>query len=505
MRAHRAVWLILSLLGCRGVEAPPAPPDLLVFLAPGLRADAAGQPGAEAALLAPFGDRPLRRFTAAHAQSVSGWVSQGSLLSGRYPAAIPLCGLVSAEPEAPQPWCSRPPEALPTLPRVLGLYGYRSAHIQTGPGPHTAMELGFDTRHVLETVEGRTDFEALGGLLTELMAAPEPLLAVVVMPDLEVQQRPRLREAMGLPGEPSRCEQGGRRAGRPRLDGRPGVPEAAAPLQPGSGEGARPELQPSCPPDRWDPAVDGLPGPSAPVYPWSELDRDRVAAIYRQEAAWLGRSLYGLVDRAPGEPLVVISALHGLDLGELSGSSPAPKALASHELLLDRTLRVPLVLLGPGVREELVAQPVELLDLMPTLASLAGAVSPSGLPGEDLLAPGFTLDPSATAYAAFGDMLYLRQGPWAASLRTLSHQATALDPALTEALSRPLADPAFHLHQVLDDPLQQRELKSEQPALAEQLRERMRARREGPAAPPEALRGTEGFLELRLQGSEGYW
>jgi hypothetical protein len=508
VRVSSALLLSLTLAGCRAVEAPAGPPDLLVFLAPGLRADPPGQAGAEAAFLEPFAGRPQLRFTAAHAQSVSGRVSLGSSLTGRYPAAIPLCGLVSGDRdgEGEQPWCSQLPAETPTLPGVLGLYGYRSVYIQTGPGAHAGLARGFDAVLELAPVSGQTDFGALAERLTGLRDAPEPLLAVVVMPDLEVQARPRLRQAMGLPGEPSLCEQGGLRAGQPRLDGQPGVPEAVTPVEPSDQSGGGPDLQPSCPPDRWDPAQDGLPGEPVPAFPWGEIDRERVLSVYAQEAARLGRGIAAsLDDGAPGAWLV-LSSLHGLDLGEVSGSPPAPKAFAHHELLLDRTLRVPLIFMGPGVLESVeVAQPVELLDLMPTLTGLAGATPPAGLTGQDLLAADFELDASATAYAAFGDMIYLRQGPWAASLRTLSHQASALDPALTDALARPLEDGAYRLHRVGSDPLQQREMKAEQPALAEQMRASMHALRTGPAAPPEALRSPEGFLELRLQGSEGYW
>jgi len=502
-------WLpvIALLAGCAQEPAGSQDqPDILVILVPGLRADAPGVPGAEAAFLEAFGDRPMRRFTAAYAQSVSEWVSTGSLLTGRYPGSIPLCGRVSAAAGDGQPWCTELPAELPTLPRVAGLYGYRSAMMTMGNVVVPGANAGFRAVHVAPAVDGRTDVEHLIELLDAHTGAPEPLMAMVVSPDLDVQGRPDLRGSIGLPAEPSACEQRVQQAGRPRLDGRAGTRDATSPLEPAAVTASSPSLEPRCTLDTWDPAADGMPGEAVPAYPWGTLDRDRVVAVYTAEAARLGQDLARAIDSLEHQPWVIITSPHGLDLGEVSGSLPAPKAFATHRLLLDRTLRVPLVIIGPDVTASSdLGQPVELVDLMPTLASLAGAVPPAGLPGQDLLAPDFAPDPSATAYAEFGDMLWLRQGPWALTLRTLNHQATALDPALTEAAARPVDDPVFHLHRVDRDPLQETGLKTEQPALAEQLRTLMHATRSGPAAPPEDLAGSERLLELRLQGSEGYW
>ena len=82
------------------------------------------------------------------------------------------------------------------------------------------------------------------------------------------------------------------------------------------------------------------------------------------------------------------------------------------DILVDRTLHVPLALVGPAdappARVE--EQVVELVDLMPTFLAKAGAVPPASIPGQDLLSASFSADPAATAYAEFGDMLAVRQG-----------------------------------------------------------------------------------------------
>jgi hypothetical protein len=492
------VLACLSSVACAPTE--PVPPDVLVVLVPGLRADAAGQPGAEAAFLAAFDGWPRRRFTAAHAQSASAWVSLGSLLTGRYPGAIPLCGRVSDDPGTEQPWCSTLPPDLPTLPGVLELYGYRTAILassSTGAPPHAE---GFQRSLLVEPQGGRSDWTALAHQLADLRGGPEPLFAVLLLDDLAVQRRPDLRQAIGLSAQPSPCELGGQRPGHPRADGGAGV-EVGPDDRP-------PESALSCRPDRWDPAEDGLPGEPVHSWPWGELDPARVREVYAEEAAALGRGVAGLLGDplAPDAPRVVLSALHGISLGESSGSEPVPKAFAWSGLLLDRTLRVPLVMLGYGPPSPVpVAQPVELIDLLPTLLARTEARIPAGLSGRDLLAPGATVDPASVAYAEYGDMLYLRQGPWALTMRTVSHRGTALDPALTAGLEQPVTDGSYRLHNVLMDPFQERDRKAEQPALAEQLRALMAATRTGPAAPPDDPGTAARLLELRLQGSEGYW
>jgi len=502
-------WLLglVLALGSSCHRPEPLPPDLLVFLVPGLRADTAESPSAEAAFLAPFEPEPLRRFTAAYAQSASPWVSLGSMMVGRYPSAIPLCGRVGKLALAEQPWCSTLPETRPSLPEILRLYGYHSALIQSGPGDSAELGDRFGEVQVLPAIDGRSNWAALGLRLEALWERPEPVFAVVVLGDLAVQDRPDLRQDMGLPGQPSRCEQAAQRLGHPRLDGGPGVEEATSPVEPGKLSPAGPVIEPSCTLDTWDPTVDGLEGPPVPSYPWGTVELDRVRSVYADEAARVGQGIHGLLavrDPSP-EPWVVLAGLHGISMGEVSGVQPMPKTFACAQLLLDRTVRVPLAFMGPGVAAADLTQPVELLDLMPTLLARTEALPPALLPGQDLLAPGFALDASAAAYAEFGDMLYLRQGAWSLTLRTVSHRGTALDPSLTARLQQPVADSAFHLYRVDRDPFQQRELKAEQAAMAKQLRQRMIDIRIGPGAPPEELMDAERSMELRLQGSEGYW
>lgn len=106
---------------------------------------------------------------------------------------------------------------------------------------------------------------------------------------------------------------------------------------------------------------------------------------YEGEIAFADQQLGRLVaalDARAGDPVVVVTADHGEGLGD--GGEP------THGFLLhDPTVRVPLVLAGPGVtwgaREERVVSHV---DIAPTLLALAGLPVPASLPGRDLRAGG---------------------------------------------------------------------------------------------------------------------
>ena len=130
----------------------------------------------------------------------------------------------------------------------------------------------------------------------------------------------------------------------------------------------------------------------------------------------------------------VLSALHGLSVGEDSGCrSPEQLRANSHIVLLDRTLRVPLLVYGPSPAGQTMTidDPVELIDIVPTFTALAGAVPPAGLDGSDLLGE---VDPEGVAYAEFGDMLALRHRGTLLTFRSQLHGVTSADPRLTDRL-----------------------------------------------------------------------
>jgi arylsulfatase A-like enzyme len=77
------------------------------------------------------------------------------------------------------------------------------------------------------------------------------------------------------------------------------------------------------------------------------------------------------------DTIVVLWSDHGWHLGE--------KGISGKNSLWDRSTRVPMIFAGPGIAKGAVSpEPVELLDLYPSLADLAGLPAPDGLQGLSL-------------------------------------------------------------------------------------------------------------------------
>jgi choline-sulfatase len=77
--------------------------------------------------------------------------------------------------------------------------------------------------------------------------------------------------------------------------------------------------------------------------------------------------------------LVVVASDHGEAFGEHG-------EIGHSVLVYDTTLRVPLVIAGPGVRPTIVAEPVSLVDVMPTLLELSGTSPAAPVDGVSLAA-----------------------------------------------------------------------------------------------------------------------
>ncbi len=95
--------------------------------------------------------------------------------------------------------------------------------------------------------------------------------------------------------------------------------------------------------------------------------------------AELGRLLKAIDQRddAP-RTAIVVAGDHGEGLGE--------HGEATHGMLLfDSTLRVPLIVVAPGMSPAVRSNPVSLVDIAPTLLALAGQPSDAALPGTSLL------------------------------------------------------------------------------------------------------------------------
>jgi arylsulfatase len=114
----------------------------------------------------------------------------------------------------------------------------------------------------------------------------------------------------------------------------------------------------------------------------------------------------GFLDRA----VVAVTADHGEEFGDHGG-------LLHRNHLYDELLRVPLILAGPGIPSGRVEEKmVGLVDLAPTLLSLAGIAPRVRMEGSDLRDPAFRGD---TLFAQYGNLRYaLRTRRWKYILTT---------------------------------------------------------------------------------------
>ena len=100
----------------------------------------------------------------------------------------------------------------------------------------------------------------------------------------------------------------------------------------------------------------------------------------REWDAELARLLVGLDALGVRDStLVVVTADHGEEFQEHG-------RLTHGSHLYDETVRVPLVIAGPGIQPERRADLAQGIDLFPTLAMRLGLATPAGLPGRDLFA-----------------------------------------------------------------------------------------------------------------------
>jgi arylsulfatase A-like enzyme len=134
----------------------------------------------------------------------------------------------------------------------------------------------------------------------------------------------------------------------------------------------------------FDPHFDYL-----PHAPWTSFG-DGAADRYDQEIAFtdaeIARVLAFLERGGKGErTFVVFTADHGEEFGDHGG--------IFHETCFEEVVRVPLAIRGPGLAPSTRDDPVDQVDLLPTLLGLVGATLPMPLPGRDLFSDSFPSKP----------------------------------------------------------------------------------------------------------------
>ena len=117
----------------------------------------------------------------------------------------------------------------------------------------------------------------------------------------------------------------------------------------------------------------------------------------------------GLRDRT----IVLVTADHGEEFVEHG-------YLGHGKQLFEESLRVPLVVVGPGIPRGHRREPVQLVDLLPTIARRLGATAPGSLPGHDVLGAPASLPRPAFAEVGHGvgfgqadlHLAMVRERPW---------------------------------------------------------------------------------------------
>ncbi|MCG8459348.1 MAG: sulfatase-like hydrolase/transferase, partial [Holophagales bacterium] len=191
--------------------------------------------------------------------------------------------------------------------------------------------------------------------------------------------------------------------------------------------------------------------PYAPPEPWASDYADRpyrgeVAAVDAFLGQLLGQLGEGEGGGSAATPWVIFTADHGESLGEHGEQTHGLFAYGA-------TLRVPLLVAGPGVVPGRDARLARHIDILPTVLRAAGLEPPAGLPGRSLL-----LDPEAETTNYFEALsAHLNRG-WAPLRGVMRGRTKYIDLPIPE------------LYDLEADPHEQNNLASEQRRLLAEMR-----------------------------------
>ena len=223
--------------------------------------------------------------------------------------------------------------------------------------------------------------------------------------------------------------------------------------------------------------------PHAPYTPPAEWLARAKGQPYDGEVAFADAQLGALVDalRATGRAertLTIVAGDHGESLGE--------HGEADHGMLLyEAALRVPLVLVAPGVRAAIRDEPVSLVDVFPTVVGLVGVGAPATLDGRDLLAA----DAASASSEAYAETEY----PRAAGCSPLR--------ALVDARWKYIGGPVRpELYDLAADPEEAHDVAAEQQATADAIGPRAAALAARAVASVDATPSSEVVERLRALG-----
>ena len=397
-------------LGIGRFEGQP-PPNLLVILVDTLRADRLGCYGYHRPTSPVIDALAARgtRFDAAYAHASWTRPSVASLMTSLYPSSHDIQNDLDALPAS-----------LPTLAQVMKARGFHTAGFSANPqiSPTYGFDRGFDVfgdsgSHLLRrTAIGMLEHRAKRTLRMRLLPALASGREGAAPPPSKVKD-PEHSGAAALNRQAFRW-----------LDGYDGAepfflyvhyidPHTPyAPPEDLLNEGGQPPV--SLPATFID--------KDAPPYPLAEYAKapdpvlEGLSRLYDAEVRFVDREIGRLLERLEARGLlentyVVLTADHGEELYD-------HKQWLHGQSLFDELVRVPLVIAGPGVARQVVGEPVELVDLLPTAAGWCGAELAFNKHGRDLglVLGGGGADPERVIYSE-------RQGTYAIhAVRRGSHK-----------------------------------------------------------------------------------
>ncbi len=375
-------------IGVEAYQGEP-PPNLLVILIDTLRADRLGCYGYDRPT-SPVIDQIAAggtRFDAAYAHASWTRPSVASLMTALYPSSHDIQKDLDALPAS-----------LPTLAQVMDARGYETAAFSANPqiSPVYGFDRGFDTfgkggSHLVR----RT---AIGNL--EHMA--KRTLRMRILPALAGGKQEEAGAAAADDGHDH--DDGAAKKDPLKGSGAAAINQQVFGWLDGYDEAAPYFLYiqyidphtPYSPPEDLlneggQPPV-ALPASfidkDAPPFPLSEYDPaseevlEGLSRLYDAEIRYVDREIGRLLERLEQRGLlentyVVITSDHGEELYD-------HKQWLHGQSLFDELVRVPLIVTGPGVATQAVAEPVELVDVLPTAAGWIGVELDFDMHGRDL-------------------------------------------------------------------------------------------------------------------------
>lgn len=356
---------LLFVVACSRAEPERPRPDVLFLVIDTLRADRLGAYGNERGL-SPVIDRLAAEgslFTGASSQAPWTLLSMSSMLTSQYPTEQ----------------FERPSESRTTIAESFREAGYSTIGVAANSllDPGTGFERGFDVYVGRETENGKRKFP---GIFTAATSWIEDSIAAALKRDENGERKPLFLYVHPVDPHAPYREQASFLKELPV--------DAAPPIEPAGWQEQTIEEYGLVPPEDdadWAKALRGI-------------RRQRNA--YDHEVRTTDEALGELLEKlellgARDNLLIVIASDHGEELWEnvvgttrkrLKGLEPKTLFFQSHGYsLAEQALRTPIILSGPGVPQgKVFSEPVENVDLFPTMVSLCGLRKPEDLHGEDL-------------------------------------------------------------------------------------------------------------------------